>query len=113
MKILVCGGRDFSDKEHLFLTLSTIHKETPITLLIHGNARGADTLAGQWAQENNIPCHVFPAQWHIYGLRAGIMRNKQMLDKGKPDFVLAFPGGFGTAHMMSATIATQVPLRRA
>jgi len=30
MKIIITGGRDFSDKEMMFKTLDRIHKKTPI-----------------------------------------------------------------------------------
>jgi hypothetical protein len=32
--------------------------------------------------------------------KAGPIRKQQMLDEGKPDLVVAFPGGRGTAHMV-------------
>ena len=32
----------------------------------------------------------FPADWKKYGRAAGPIRNKQMLNEGKPDLVLAF-----------------------
>ena len=60
----------------------------------------------QWAKEIDIPCWGFPADWNSYGKAAGPIRNKQMLDEGKPDVVIAFPGGTGTANMiMQATKA--------
>ena len=64
------------------------------TLIIHGAARGADTL-GKFAAER-IGLKVindgkgFPAEWKRYGKGAGPIRNQQMLDEGKPDVVLAF-----------------------
>ena len=71
----------------------------PQTMILHGGARGADTLAGQAAQAVGLPCHVFPAKWNQYGRQAGFIRNIQMLDQ-KPDLVLAFWDGLsqGTAH---------------
>jgi len=35
----------------------------------------------------------------MHGRAAGPVRNAQMLAEGKPDFVVAFPGGRGTADM--------------
>ncbi len=35
-----------------------------------------------------------------YGKSAGSIRNQQMIDEGKPDLVVAFPGGFGTKDMV-------------
>jgi hypothetical protein len=72
-----------------------------ICLIIHGGASGADRLAGHWAVDVKIPCMVFPAPWDSCGRLAGPLRNQWMLDFGKPDIVIAFPGGRGTANMVS------------
>src|SRR5579859_6662892 len=109
MKVLVCGGRTFgvplkdkpeeqtrAEQECVMRVLSGL----PITHLIHGGAAGADTLAGKWAKEAGIPCDVFPAEWDKYGRAAGHIRNSHMLERGKPDLVVAFPGGPGTADMV-------------
>jgi hypothetical protein len=80
------------------------------TLIIHGAAKGADTLAGRWAKEFNIPVLVFPADWKKYGRRAGPIRNAQMLSEGKPNLVVAFPGGRGTANMVGLSQKAGVPV---
>ncbi len=40
-----------------------------------------------------------PANWDEYPRRAGIIRNREMLEH-KPDAVIAFEGGPGTANMV-------------
>ncbi len=100
MKVLVTGGRDFYNKTHVWNVLNEIHEETPITLLIHGNARGADTLAHQWAMENGIKTLPCPAQWDKYGKGAGPIRNALMLSY-EPKLVIAFKGGKGTRNMVN------------
>jgi hypothetical protein len=100
IRIIACGGRDFDDCVTIRRALFALHEgpRGPITLLIHGNARGADTEAGRWARDFNIPCGAVPAEWAKYGKRAGPIRNKAMLGQ-HIDLVLAFPGGSGTADM--------------
>jgi hypothetical protein len=102
MRILVCGGRDFSDAEMLDRELERWHKSDfgPIRQIIHGAARGADTLAGQWAERRGIPVVSYPANWAKHGRAAGPKRNAEMLEKSNPDLVVAFPGGRGTADMV-------------
>lgn len=101
MKVLVCGGRDFDDALTLGAWLGGIHKNNgPITLLIEGGARGADVMARKFAEWQGIPVRTFPADWDKHGKAAGPIRNKQMLDEGKPDLVVAFPGGRGTENMV-------------
>jgi hypothetical protein len=39
------------------------------------------------------------ADWNRLGPGAGHIRNQRMIDEGKPDAAVAFPGGTGTADM--------------
>ena len=87
MRILICGERAFYDPRPIEEFISRFN--TPITI-IHGAAPGADTLAGRIGQACNHEIISFPAQWERYGRAAGPIRNRQMLDEGKPDLIVAF-----------------------
>lgn len=100
MKVLVCGGRDYADYTHVKKVLDRLHKKTPISLIINGQYRGADAMSSLWAAERKVDCHEYPADWIKHGRAAGPIRNQQMLDEGKPDLVIAFPGGDGTNDMI-------------
>lgn len=100
MRVLVCGGRAFRDREGAFATLDALAAEQKIEAVIHGDADGADRLAGEWARLRGIKELAFPADWVKHGRAAGPIRNKQMLDEGRPALVVAFPGGRGTANMV-------------
>lgn len=67
--------------------------------LISGMADGADSLAVLYAKIFNLKLHAFPADWKRYKNGAGNIRNQQMIDEGKPQLGIAFPGGKGTADM--------------
>lgn len=69
--------------------------------IISGGARGVDTLAIDWAIVHWCKFEEFKADWSLHGKSAGVIRNQKMLDVGCPDVVLAFPGGRGTADMVS------------
>jgi len=97
MILLVCGGRDYDDTDFLEKFLDDLAEKHRITLLIHGGARGADELASNWAWSRDIPRKEYKAYWNKHGNAAGPIRNKLMLTEGKPDLVIAFPGGSGTA----------------
>ena len=125
-RVLVCGGRYYGttttedgyrvphrkEVETLEKYLNSLLKEFPSMLIIQGAAKGADSLAGQWAKKNNIEQLVFPADWNTYGKSAGFLRNTEMLQSGKPDLVVAFPGGTGTAMMCKIAAAEGVEVRR-
>ena len=100
MRVLVCGGRDFGDTEFVYRVLDRLKACEQVDCIIEGDARGVDRIAGYWAKKNRIDLRLFPADWDTHGKRAGPIRNKQMLDEGKPDLVIAFPGGRGTANMI-------------
>jgi hypothetical protein len=72
----------------------------PIAVIIHGGAKGADMLAEKWAVYNGVRHQKFAADWAAHGPAAGPIRNRRMLVEGKPDVVIAFPGGRGTADMV-------------
>src|SRR5688572_9601474 len=108
MRVLVCGGREFSDATLLNSTLDRLHAERRFTVLIEGGARGADTMAGEWADRCGIDRMTYRAEWAKFGRASGPSRNERMLADGKPALVLAFPGGTGTAHMMRIARAARV-----
>jgi hypothetical protein len=100
MRVLVCGGRDFRDREFLFAKLDELHAQTPFSLVIHGAAPGADYLADAWAEYRGVKCVCYPADWAKHGRAAGPIRNSEMLRDGKPDMACAFAGGRGTRDMV-------------
>ncbi len=111
MKLLVCGGRDYRDERDLFRVLDAIRLEHPVSMVIQGGARGADQLARTWAERRLIPFAEYPADWNRHGKAAGPRRNQQMLDDGRPDLVVAFPGGRGTDDMIRRAHDAGVPVQ--
>jgi hypothetical protein len=90
MIVLVCGQRDFNNRDRLFEILDVYHSVTPITKIVSGGARGADKMAEEWAMFRNVDLRVFRARWDLYGKAAGPIRNRQMYDTMTPDAVIAF-----------------------
>jgi len=102
MRVLICGDRHWDDEE----LIRDYFKTLPInTVIITGAAPGADTIAENLAREMfTLEPEVYDAEWHRYGRAAGPIRNKRMLDEGKPDLVAAFHNDIenskGTADML-------------
>ena len=107
MKVLVCGGRDYADSAKVAAVLNEID---PL-VVINGGAPGADTLASGWAITHNVPYVEIKANWGKDGKAAGPIRNQRMIDKCKPDLVVAFPGGRGTADMVARARKAGVSVR--
>lgn len=118
MRIIVCGSRKYGyvdeemtpeemlagiqDKWFLRNVLSGMKDQ--YTVIIQGEATGADALAKEWARINKIHCEGYRADWNAFKRAAGPIRNKLMIDEGHPDMVLAFTNDLttskGTANMV-------------
>lgn len=105
MKILVCGGRNYTDAERLAVELDKLGPTT----IIQGGAPGADWLAQRYAREHNIPCITEKANWNRHGKAAGPIRNEAML-LHRPDLVLAATGATGTADMVRRARKAGIPV---
>jgi YspA, cpYpsA-related SLOG family len=124
LRIIVCGGRCFSDRELVFRTLDRLHAEEGVRFVIHGACRlrknerpglapdeppfdGADGLADEWALARGVHVSRNPADWS-QGRRGGPVRNEMMLGRFRPDAVIAFPGRSGTHSMIGLAMAARV-----
>ena len=99
--ILVTGGRDYG-RPGVAQALSQLLAEYGIDLIIHGGASGADQHAADWARVRGIHTARIDALWDDRGRKAGSARNAIMARLAPAiDLVVAFPGGVGTADMVS------------
>lgn len=112
LRVLVCGDRNWSDETMIQLALSTLPSDT---VVIEGEARGADRLARKVAERLGMTILPFPADWERYGRAAGPIRNQQMLDEGRPNIVFAFHDDLdhsrGTADMVRRAKKANVSVR--
>ena len=108
IRILVTGGRAYKNREAVFKALDALAGTTsswkvpPVPVhIIHGACpTGADKYADQWVDSRHVTCERFRADWNKWGKAAGPIRNQLMIDRGKPHYVVAFPGDVGTADMV-------------
>lgn len=108
MKLLICGGRDYVGYHALEEAMKLLPFK--ITCVVHGDARGADSMGKMWAMSNGIWAVAIPALWDAHGKGAGPKRNQAMLDIMKPDYCVALPGGNGTADMVKRCKDAGVPV---
>ena len=113
-RVLVTGSRNYDDKNTLFDALADQYE--PGMIVVHGGARGADTIACEWVKKMQslgyqVTTEVHQADWYEYGKAAGLVRNEVMVDAGA-DVCLAFPLGEsrGTRHCMSAAEKAGIPV---
>lgn len=102
-KLIVAGGRDFTNRELLNVAIKQTIGELPDGLkvsIVSGMAAGADSLGYEWAMHNNCQVYRHYAEWKKYGRRAGYLRNEEMANQSQG--LLAFWDGEskGTQHMI-------------
>ena len=105
-RIIVAGGRDFTDYALLSQTLDAVLEKYIFyeVQIVSGCCRGADALGEQYAKEHGIPVKRFPADWLAYGKAAGPSRNRKMAEYASEGngMLVAFWDGKsrGTASMI-------------
>jgi hypothetical protein len=105
-RVLVCGGRAYNNAKLVYDTLYALEP----SLIIQGGATGADFLAREYAGVLAVPLKTYKADWFKHGKAAGPIRNQQMLDFERPEVVVAFKGGDGTADMVARAKKAGIPI---
>jgi hypothetical protein len=113
-RILVTGSRLWDAPEIVYMALAaTIFKygNEDVTI-VHGGAKGADTIAGEFARFAGHKEEIYKANWKEFGRGAGPIRNQQMVDSGA-DLCLAFlrPGSKGTADCIKRAEKSGIPVK--
>lgn len=108
MRLLVFGGRFYSDWSFLYDRIDEAVAGQDLHCVIEGGADGADSMARQWARIRGIPCITHHADWKRHGRSAGPRRNIAMLQLWQPTHAVGFPGGKGTEHMKGLLSRTDI-----
>lgn len=114
MKLIVCGGRDFTGRDVVFAALDMLDAQSRITCVVHGGATGADSFAAEWATARGREQRVYSPEWAARGNVAGPMRNTEMLRAEREGLqaVVGFDGGGGTRDMLRKAYRNDVPAIR-
>lgn len=113
MRILACGSLTWTDWATVRQALTDLEAEADdrgesITL-VHGAARGADTMAATFARRRWWQVEAHPADWARWPGRAGHIRNQEMVNLGA-DVCVAFWKGRsgGTASTIAKARAAGI-----
>ena len=110
-KVIVVGGRDFADYALLQSTLQHLLSKKTEVEIVSGVARGADSLAIQFAYQHNIPVKKFPTNWNLHGKSAGYKRNIQMAEYADACVCFWDRKSKGTADMIRLSGQYKLQLR--
>lgn len=115
MRLLVTGSRHWRDRNAIDAELAFLHDEHGLECVIHGDCRGADRMAGDWARANGVEEIACPADWKNLGHAAGPMRNRGMIVMHRPDAILVFhedlENSRGTQDMVNQAKRAGLPVR--
>ncbi len=81
MILIIAGPRDIDHEAALReVNLAVAHCpwDGDVTEIVHGDARGVDTAAAEWARGYGVRVTPFPANWSNLGRSVGPIRNGQM-----------------------------------
>lgn len=121
--VLICGSRDWDGWVEAELIKEELRQLPAGTVIIHGAAPGADSLAGLEADLMGFDVRAVPADWDKHGLKAGPIRNRKMLqgllkarDAGCEVRVIAFHYGpklgRGTRDMVKLAEQNDIPVKK-
>lgn len=117
-RVLVTGSRDWTDTQLIWTALQSecllAAEEHRPMVVVHGAARGVDSLAERWAYRNLVAVERHPAQWRqngVYNPQAGLLRNRKMVSLGA-DVCLAFirSGSRGASHCARLAEQAGIPV---
>jgi len=107
-RIIIAGTRTFNSYDAFRKQLNEIIDVSCQVEIVSGAAKGVDTLAIMYAEENSHKLKLFPADWEKYGKSAGAIRNKEMAEYG--DMLIAFWDGESRGTKMMIEIAKKKEL---
>lgn len=110
-RVLFCGDRHWRRWGAILAVMMDLRP----SVVIEGEAPGADRMSRDCANVLSIPVDPYPAKWRLYGKAAGPIRNREMLNKGRPHRVVAFHDDLtrskGTRDMCEIAIKAGLPVR--
>lgn len=109
VKVGIVGYRKFTNKDLFDKTIKEFEeKYDKITTVISGGAEGADTLAEEFADENELEKIIHPAKWYVNGYldrSAGPKRNTLIINDS--DYLIAFVSKYSKGTFDSINKAKQ------
>lgn len=105
MRVGIVGSRIFNDYDKFFIELENIIKDYVVSEIISGGARGADTFAEIYVDNNRINKKVFKPDWAI-GKHAALLRNTTIVENY--DIIIAFWDGVSKGTLDSINKAEKI-----
>lgn len=115
MRILITGSRDFGDYRGFCDALWAVLAYNDVANLesiISGGLSATDSFSQRWAKSNDVDVLEFLPDWETFGKAATSIRDGKMLTEGRPDAIIAFPGGKGDRDLVTRAETMNIPVYR-
>jgi hypothetical protein len=113
-RLLITGSRTWTDVECIRYALHCYKVQFGKAVMLNGACRtGADLLCAQIGTQLGYEIECYPAQWDLHGKRAGMLRNIQMIEQGKPTHCMAFIANNspGATHCKNEALKAKIPTK--
>lgn len=105
--ISISGSRYYNNYEYIKNVLTTYNLNNKIINI--GDAKGVDALVVKYCKENNIKYNIFYANWNKYGLKAGPIRNEELIKN--TELLIAFPEKTSKGTISAINIAKKFNIK--
>lgn len=110
-RVLVCGGWDFQNRERVFEILDQVRAKRGVACIIQCNRpTGAEKWAREWAEEHEVPCESYGADWFMWAQQAEEKAMQAAIALGKAEAVILFGNGTVTEKMKRLATAASLPV---
>jgi hypothetical protein len=118
MKLIIAGSRSVNEHDHMLVEKALQESGLGIIVgsclnideVVCGMARGADTLGYNWALNQGLSVTKFPADWDMFGKKAGFIRNQTMVDYADAALFLWDGHSRGTADCIRRAKRKGIPI---
>ncbi len=114
IKVGISGSRTIINREFIFKQLdwylSNLKMDNEI-ILVHGGAKGVDSIAESWAKKNKIKTEIYLPDYDKYGKAAPIKRNQTIVDNSDYFIAIQLENSRGTQDAINKAIGRGLPIK--
>jgi len=110
-RFIFSGSRHWTNPTPIEYRLKALFAIQPASTVVHGGARGLDSMVGSIATQLGLAVEIHRADWSKWGKAAGPKRNQLMVDLGA-DYAFAYPldGSKGTWDFVRKAERAGIPV---
>jgi hypothetical protein len=112
--LIVAGSRDLIHNQHCVVVANAIQQwiseHGPVTRVLCGDCRGADTFGRHWAETVGVSVLRYQPDWDRYGKAAGPFRNRAMVRDADGLVVVRYRDSRGSKNVLGLAQEKGIPI---